>query len=179
MQLETERLYLRTPQLDDAPAVQKLVRDERIARTTLNIPHPYPEGAAVEWIKRIHASDDDIHPHLMFLKESDTLVGSVGMSVSRRHNQAEVGYWVGVPYWGNGYATEGLQSLVDFGFSQLNLHRIFGEYYTTNPASRRVMEKVGMIYEATLRDHVHHQGEYKDVGFCGILKHEWEAAQST
>ncbi len=177
MFLETERLYLRPPELDDAPAIRALVSDERIARMTLNIPHPYPEGAAVEWIQSIHDSEDDIYPRLMFLRESDVLVGSVGMSVSRRHNRAEVGYWVGVPYWGNGYATEALNVMIDFGFSQLSLHRIVGQYYVNNPASGRVMEKAGMIFEGTLRDHVCRNKEYKTLGVRGILRQEWEALQ--
>jgi RimJ/RimL family protein N-acetyltransferase len=178
MHLETERLYLRPPQLEDAPAVRELVSDERIARMTLNIPHPYPEDGAITWIQRILSSDNsNAYPRMIERKDDDTLVGHIGMGITPRHNRAEVGYWVGVPYWGRGYATEALSAMIDFGFSQLSLHRITGQYYVSNPASGRVMEKVGMIFEGTLRDHVRRGKEYKTLGVRGILRQDWEAAQ--
>jgi RimJ/RimL family protein N-acetyltransferase len=87
---------------------------------------------------------------------------------------AEIGYWIAVPYWGRGYATEAAAEIVRYGFEERNLQRVFACHFTRNPASGRVLQKAGMKYEGTLRQHVRKWDEYVDVAFYGVLRHEYD-----
>lgn len=174
MRLETARLVLRFPTQADAAAIQTIAGDERIAATTLNMPHPYPLQAAQHWISQLARRNGETHyTFVLCQKTDDVVVGAMGLRLNADHDRAEVGYWVGVPHWRQGYATEALREVVRFGFAELGLHRIYGQYFSDNIASRRVMEKAGMSYEGTLRDHILKWGDYKDMGVCGILRDEW------
>jgi RimJ/RimL family protein N-acetyltransferase len=84
---------------------------------------------------------------------------------------------IGVPYWNQGYATEAAQHAVDWGFQQLGLNRIYAQHFGSNPASGRVMQKMGMKYEGTLRQHYIRFGEVQDAVCYGILRDEWQAKQ--
>ncbi|HEX7678472.1 MAG TPA: GNAT family N-acetyltransferase, partial [Thermoanaerobaculia bacterium] len=100
--LTTERLILRPFALGDAPAVQRLASDREIARNTLLIPHPYPEGAAEEWIV---GHDDQSNNHIFAIapRGGGEVMGAIGLHVEIYHQRAEIGYWLGVPYWGRSY----------------------------------------------------------------------------
>ena len=177
--LETERLRLRRPELDDAPAIQHLASDERIARTTSNIPHPYPDGLAAHFITTItHPAWESGKDYTFAVtrRESGALIGMIGLH-RENSNRAQMGYWVGVPYWNNGYATEAARRVIAFGFEDMGLHRVYAHYFVFNPASRRVMEKAGMTYEGLLRGHLEKNGVYIDTGVCGIVREDWEAAR--
>jgi [ribosomal protein S5]-alanine N-acetyltransferase len=174
--LETERLWLRPLTLADAPVIQSLVNDRRIAETTLNIPHPYPENGAADWIRRMRERRAQGYADYTFgivRKPDMTLIGVVSIHVWR-DQRAEIGYWVGVDYWGQGYMTEAVRRVIRFGFEDLHLHRIIARYFTRNPASERVMQKVGMTFEGIMRQHLIKWGEYVDVGCYSILRSEYE-----
>jgi len=173
--LTTERLTLRPFEMSDAPAMQRLVSAPEVAYNTLRIPHPYPDGAAEEWISSHQQSSDD-DAEVVFaitLRESGEFVGVIGLRPAP-HDKAEIGYWIGVPYWGRGYATEAVGAVIRFGFESLSLHRIESNHFTRNPASGRVMEKNGMRYEGLLRGAVKKGDEYLDIRFYGILRGDWE-----
>jgi len=95
------------------------------------------------------------------------------------HRRAELGYWVGVPYWGNGYATEAARAVVKYGFGTLGLHRIFASHFANNPASARVLRKIGMRYEGRLRGHVLKWGEFLDLEMYGMLASDAEHTPTT
>ena len=94
------------------------------------------------------------------------------------HRRAELGYWLGVPYWGKGYATEASQEILRFGFETLKLRRIYASYVTENPTSGRVLEKIGMRYEGILRSHICKWDVFHDLVFYGILHDEFRARSS-
>jgi hypothetical protein len=171
--LETPRLMLRAFTLGDAPSVQSLASAPEVADTT-NIPHPYPPNGAVNWIRR---HDDERKAGLLTFavvrKSEGDVIGAATLGLERNHDKAEIAYWIGAPFWNNGYATESARRLVDFGFGELYVNRIYGRYFLRNPASRRVMEKVGLIYEATLRQDFRHGAGFEDIGICGLLYSEW------
>jgi RimJ/RimL family protein N-acetyltransferase len=97
------------------------------------------------------------------------LVGAISLRIELPQRRAELGYWVGVPYWGRGFATEAARAMIEFGFRRLSLHRIYAHHFVRNPASGRVMEKAGMQHEGTLRGHFFRWGAPEDVAVWGIL----------
>jgi ribosomal-protein-alanine N-acetyltransferase len=143
--LLTERLLLRPFTLDDAPIVQQLAGDREIASTTLNIPHPYEDGMAEEWIS----------------------------THQERFDRGELANWIGKPFWGEGYCTEAAEAVLDYGFSVLGLNRIYAHHLSRNPASGRVMEKIGMRYEGCLRGHVKKWDVFEDIKVYAIMRSEY------
>ena len=168
--ITTRRLTLRPFTDADAPAVQRLAGAREVALNTLLIPHPYPDGAAESWIAS-HGQGGE----LVFAIDDGQLVGAMGLIIDRLHDRAEIGYWIGVPFWGRGYATEAAAAVVRCGFEEHRVNRIFAQVFRRNPASARVLQKVGMRYEGTLRQHVKKWDEYVDVDSYGILRGDWNA----
>jgi ribosomal-protein-alanine N-acetyltransferase len=172
--LRTARLTLRPFTNADAPAVERLAGAYEVALNTLLIPHPYPEGAAVEWIARHDRDFTENRIHHFALDADGELVGAMGL-VMKGDGIAEIGYWIGVPYWKRGYATEAAAAVVRYGFEECGMQRIFACHFSRNPASGRVLQKLGMQQEGTLRRHLVKWGERIDLTFYGILREEWEA----
>src|SRR5450432_961695 len=148
--LQTARLTLRPFALIDAPAVQRLLQARVIAEMTSNIPHLYEEGMAEAWIQRnlSHEDGNEVSPFAITLRQdgniSGTLCGAMGLSIDSAHQHAELGYWIGGPFWGKGYATEAATELLRYAFTDLGLNRVHASHYAKNPASGRVMQKIGM-----------------------------------
>lgn len=133
--LETTRRLLRPFRMADADAVQRLAGDRAVADTTLNIPHPYDDGLAKKWISN-HCDWFDRGEQAVFvvtLKAVDTLIGCVGLRIHRQDQRAELGYWIGKPYWGQGYCTEAARAVLGFGFEQLALNRTCAHHFARNP----------------------------------------------
>ncbi|WP_274649538.1 GNAT family N-acetyltransferase [Paenibacillus humicola] len=107
LQFETTRLRLRFFEQSDAKMVQRLAGNEEVARTMLAIPYPYEDGIAEQWIEHIRQSSEkgDSYAFAMIKKEDDSLIGTMSMGVSKKHKRAELAYWVGRPFWGQGFAT--------------------------------------------------------------------------
>ena len=171
--LTTDRLILRKFKISDAPKVQKLAGLFEIADTTLNIPHPYPDGAAEEWIKS-HESGyrkkTSIH-FVITLKSTAEIIGVIGLSdIEQQHSRAEMGYWIAIKFWNRGFATEAARAVLDYFFSGLDLQRIFAHHFKRNPASGKVLEKIGMQKEGVLRSHIKKWGKFEDLVVYGILR---------
>jgi len=169
--LTTERLVLRPFTLADAPEVQRLAGDRDVASTTLRIPHPYKDGMAEEWIGT-HTDKCAKGEGVSFavtLRDAETLMGAVGLDICKDHLRAELGYWIGKPYWCKGFATEAARALVGYGFRVLGLNRIHAQHLVRNPASGRVMIKIGMRCEGTLRQHTKKWEVFEDVEIHGMI----------
>jgi [ribosomal protein S5]-alanine N-acetyltransferase len=172
---ETPRLLLRPFRVADADDVQRLAGDRAIADTTLNIPHPYEDGLAEKWI-RSHRDWFERGQQAVFAvvrQTPATLIGAAGLLICPEDQRAELGYWVGKPYWGQGYATEAARAVAAFGFEQLGLNRIHAAHFARNPASGRVMRKLGMTREGCLRQHVRKWDAFEDLEAYAILKSQW------
>lgn len=174
--LETPRLILRPPEMRDAGRIRELAGDYQVARTMLRMPHPYPEGEAEEFVNlaNVALEGGDFYALMMALKETDQIIGRIGLYPTYEFGYAEMGYWAGVPYWGQGYMTEAARRMLRFAFEDLGLRRVFANCFTDNPASARVLLKTGMIHEGTLRQHYMRFGEPKDIAYYGILREEWD-----
>jgi RimJ/RimL family protein N-acetyltransferase len=175
--LPTERLRLRPYRVDEGPRVEELAGRREIADTTARIPHPYPVGGGAVWIAG-HGpawTAGDAATFAIALKDTDEAIGTISLEVNRSHGSAELGYILGVPYWGRGYMTEAVRALIDYGFAGMGLNRIVALYMTRNPASGRVMEKAGMTHEGVLRQAIRKWDRYEDMAVRSILRSEWEA----
>jgi RimJ/RimL family protein N-acetyltransferase len=172
--LETARLRLRPFVLADAPDVQRLAGVFAVADTTANVPHPYPEGGAETFIAShaVQFAKGENITLAITLKSDGTLVGTINISVDQRHQRGEIGYWIGQPFWNKGYATEASQSLLDFVFTEWKLHKVVGTYISRNPASGRVMQKLGFVQEGLLKGHSYRWGRFDDLVTCALFGKE-------
>jgi len=134
--LKTARLTLRAPRPDDAKAIKALINDRRVAENMASIPHPYTLKDARSFIANAAGK-----PLFVIARDDGRLVGGGGIGLRPRGH--ELGYWIGVPYWGNGYATEAARAFVDYAFRELDHTELLAGARVTNPASRRVLEKCG------------------------------------
>lgn len=173
--LDTQRLRLRPFDVTDGPDVRRLAGDRAIADTTLNVPHPYEAGMAEEWIDSHESLSDDGKAVIcaITLRKDDLLIGAAGLTLHPEARRAELGYWVGRAYWGNGYATEAAAALMQWAFAALEVDRIYATHLTRNPASGRVMEKLGMRREGVLRRHVRKWDQGEDIAIWGVLREEF------
>jgi RimJ/RimL family protein N-acetyltransferase len=138
--LKTERLVLRPPRLEDAKAVAALADDRRIAENTLRIPHPYGLADAQAFIASVNTGDEE-SVFLVTTRSGKTL-GACGLA--RLGGEApEIGYWLGVAFWGKGYATEAARAVIDHAFGACGHDMLTGGARVSNLASRRVLEKCG------------------------------------
>lgn len=173
--LQTERLVLRPFHLEDAPIVQRLAGDMDIARNTATIPHPYEDGVAERWIgthrERFEKGESAVFA--VTLRPDGQLVGAIGLEINQESVRAELGYWIGKPFWGLGYCTEGARAVLRYAFEDLGLHRVFAVHFKRNPASGRVMQKLGMRHEGSMRQHFRKWGPFEDLEILGILRDEY------
>ena len=174
-ELRTPRLLLRSIESEDVPAIVRLAGVNEIAATTLNIPHPYSENDARSFLAK--ANEDFREGHsisfAISMRAGRELCGAIGLHIADMHRRAELGYWIGVPFWGKGFATEAAGALVTFGFETLRLHRIYAHYFSGNTASQRVLEKIGMRHEGRFRQHIQKWGRIIDVENYGLLAEEF------
>lgn len=137
--LETKRLALRVPRLEDAKTVAVLANDRRIAENVARIPHPYKISDAESFIAGANKAGAEA-VFLITLRD-ETVIGACGLL--NQNQTPELGYWLGVNYWGKGYATEALHAVIDYAFTDLACESLQAGARVTNPASRRVLEKCG------------------------------------
>lgn len=149
--LETRRLWLRWPRMADANAILRLAGEKAVAEMTASIPHPYPSQAVEPFIFGARKGNA-LGEHLMLAitprSKPNELIGMIGA-----HAQATgvpfIGYWLGAPHWGKGYATEAVQGLIDSLFSLIDVAAVEADTRVINPASRRVLEKSGFRAEGS------------------------------
>lgn len=173
--IQLDRLQLRPFELADAPVVKELAGDRYIAENTLYIPHPYEEGMAEQWIathRDNFAAGRSLELAIVH-KEEKHLMGAISIGINKNFDHGEIAYWVGSKYKNQGYCTEAARGITKYAFEELNLNRIYARYFQRNPASGKVMEKLGMKYEGVLRQHVKKWGQYEDLVHYGLLKEEY------
>jgi len=150
--LATARLRLRTPGRKDATAIAALANDRRIAENTARIPHPYTLADADGFLRYLEESETETA--FAITRADDALIGICGLLMKPR-KAPEIGYWLGVPYWGHGYATEAARAVIDHAFEDLGLERLEAGARVSNPASRRVLEKCGFQWSGVTLLRIH------------------------
>ena len=137
--LETERLMLRKPTLADVKAIAGLANDRRIAENTRRLPHPYSQDDAIAFVR---AMADEPRETVFLIEKHYTPIGIVGVDW-REPEAPELGYWLGVEFWGQGFATEAARAVIDFTFEEFDIEQLISGARVANPSSRNILEKCG------------------------------------
>ena len=140
--LQTERLLLRPPVAADISRFVPLLNDFDVSKNLSRVPYPYTEDDGCAWVVRAAGERvrGESYPFVLIDKSEDTLIG---MCSVHPHLDFTVGYWIGKPYWGRGYATEAARRVVKFAFDELGAGALAARWMIDNPASGRVLEKIG------------------------------------
>lgn len=137
--LETERLTLRRPTLADVKAVTGLANDRRIAENTRRLPHPYLQDHAIEFVR---GTADDYRGTVFLIESNFVPIGVAGVDW-QQPDAPELGYWLGVEHWGQGFGTEAARAVIDYTFEEFDIEHLMSGARVTNPASRNILEKCG------------------------------------
>lgn len=167
----TERLLLNLPQNSDSASIASALSKKVFYDNTLTLPNPYTEDSAKFWIQL--AKKGIANQHYIFAirqKEDNLLIGGIDLAINKKHNNAEIGYWIAEDFWNRGYATEAVKAIIDFGFTQLKLKRIYASHFDFNPASGKVLEKAGMSKEGILKCHTMKNNEYQNHVLYAIIR---------
>jgi len=170
--LHTSRLTLRPFESSDSDDVERLAGDVRVAETTAAIPHPYPKGAAADWIATHTATFESRKGVIYAITDTATgkLLGAISLlSMSVNHARCQMGYWVGYDHWKKGICSEAARALIEYAHQVLGMTRVVAHCLTRNIGSARVMEKVGLSREGHLIKHANHKGVFEDVYVYGIV----------
>jgi RimJ/RimL family protein N-acetyltransferase len=170
--IETARLTLRGFTESDIPHLVPLIGARQVAANTLRIPHPYEEKDARQFLASV-TKENELRLAIT-TRSNGQLCGGIGLHPDSQHQRAELGYWIGVPYWGNGYASEAARAVVQYGFGELKLNRIFAGHFKHNPASGKVLKKLGMINEGCMRQAALKWGQFIDIELYSILREEMQ-----
>jgi ribosomal-protein-alanine N-acetyltransferase len=135
--MKTPRLQLRALKPDDAPRIALLAGEWAVASMTGRIPYPYSVDAAQQWLSGL--ADGEM---VFGIDHASELIGICGYT-READGTAQIGYWIGRPYWGRGFATEAARALIDYGFTKGGVKRFSGRHFAENVASARVIKKLG------------------------------------
>ena len=152
--IETDRLTLRAPNMADAPALHHLANNKTIHKFLSSLPFPYTRAHAVDFITSLARTKNE-HTYALTTKDDD-FIGVISWHLDRKPG-LELGYWIGAPYWGKGYATEAARALVHATL-KTGQHTLTARAMTKNPGSIRVLEKTGFIKKS------------EEIDNCGIHK---------
>lgn len=146
-ELHTPRLLLRKIQVDDIPLLVKYGNNRKISDYVLNIPYPYTEPEAVFRISYVHQGFKNGARYVFAIinKENNEFIGEAGLHLDSRDKVAQLGYWIGEPFWNKGFATEAVRAVVALGFNKLELDTIFATCHADNIASQKVLTHNGML----------------------------------
>ena len=176
LEIKTEQLLLRPPTLEDVPAIHAFCDDPDIAWCIVGAPTPYPAEYAEKWVREcaIGLDNEEKYAFLICIPETGEVIGDTMLNLDVRDRRAELGYLLAKSHRGKGYAFEAASAIVDFGFRNLMLNKIYAGVWTANQPSVNVLEKLGFTREGVLRQHDLKWGEFLDDARYGLLRSEWE-----
>jgi len=145
--IETERLLMRLPELGDAADISTYLGDYDVAKNTSRVPFPYPPLAAEMWILTTRAGWQPGGNLSLTVEMDGQVVGGGGIFKRTGDADWEIGYWIGKPWWRQGLATEMGRGLVDYAHDTMGTRRVIAGYFKDNPASGRVLEKLGFRHQ--------------------------------
>lgn len=170
--IKGKRVTLRKLRMSDADKITEYCKDPSISRWTRSIPYPYKRKHAIDFIKKNFKTWGKERYNYGIICQRE-FVGTVCL-MPKEEGIAELGYWIGKKHRGKGYATEASRMIMKEGFERLKLHKIYADHVKENPASGRVMQKIGMKKEGIMREQIKKQGKYRDLIQYGILRTEFK-----
>jgi len=176
LEFNGKRVSTRPLKSSDALDIYENVKDKEIVTWTVSIPHPYPKDGALKFIRkaRYNIKKKRSYAFGIVLKEAGMVIGVVEMmAFDWKNKNAEIGYWLGRKYWGEGLMTEAIMLILKFGFGNLGLHRIYAKLFEDNTGSVRILEKSGFKLEGRMREERYRYGKWHDVLRYGILESEF------
>jgi 8-oxo-dGTP diphosphatase len=173
--IETARLVLRAPVDSDVEAIVAQLSDPAVTETTARIPHPYGPDDAMGWIADCRLKRDaGSGLGLAIERRADrAFIGTAGIHEIGSGAPAILGYWIGRPYWRQGYATEAARGLLGYVFAVLAVERVHASVYPGNPASLRVLAKLGFRVVGPIREPAPARGGERDAILHEIRADEW------
>ena len=175
--LTTDWLHLTAPRLADGSQLCLLANDPLIAEMTLSVPSPYTEAAAVAFLHMAQRGREEATAFIFAIRlsEDGELMGCIGLHLDPKYGHAEIGYWMGAPYRRQGYISEAVAVMVDFGFQYTEVVRIQAIHKLGNVSSGKALLHGGMQREAQLDSYVIKNGAPQTVIQYRILRGEWTA----
>ena len=173
--LKTSNLILRGHRDEDKVNLIKYANNPKISEQIINIPYPYTEkdaSARLEFVRKGFSSRQRF-VFVINLKDSDELIGEIGLHLDRGTDEAQFGYWVAEPFWGKGIATEAVSAILKFCFTELELKRIYATHYPENIASGKVMQNNKMMNEGELKDHYKVGATFRSVVLYSMLSDDY------
>lgn len=168
--IDGERIYLRHVLLKDAEDMHEYAKDEETTKFVFDR-HESLEDTRKNIAKYFLSSP--LGKYAIVLKETEKMIGTIDFRIEETHKKAELGYTVNKDYWGKGYATEAGKMAIQLGFEVFGLQRIFAFHDVRNPASGKVMEKMGLTYEGHYRTNRFVKGEFVDDKCYSIIKEDY------
>jgi RimJ/RimL family protein N-acetyltransferase len=172
--LETERLTLRRPTLADVKAIARLAGDRRIAENTRRLPHPYAEDDAIEFVR---AAAHENRGTVFLIESNFAPVGVVGLDW-REPDAPELGYWLGIEHWGQGFGTEAARAMIDFAFEEFDIERLISGARVGNLASRSILEKCGFQWSGVELHRFKALGSSTPVDCFRLTRSVWSSLKS-
>lgn len=169
-ELKGERCLLRRWQKPDRGSLVRYANSRKIwINLRDRFPHPYTEADAEQWISESLA---EATPTRFAIVANGQAIGGIGLELNNDvfARSAEIGYWLGEPFWGRGIATDAVRTFTGYGFSAFDLCRIYAGVFEWNPASARVLERAGYVCEGRLRKSVTKDGRTIDQWLYAIVQ---------
>lgn len=177
--LKGQKTNLRRVRKADAESIAKYAQNRAISKYTF-IPHPYTEIEASAYIKICHGQYRQKKYHNLGIELSETgeIIGMIGLvNYSAKYRNAEIGYWLGKPFWGKGLASESLELMLKYCFKTMKLHRVYAHVMHPNIGSAKLLIKAGFKPEGIARQQIKKRGKWMDMHWFGILSDEYKKSK--
>ena len=170
MRIDIQEWQIRSPRPEDAPSLAKYANNRKVWMNMWDrFPHPYSLRDAEAWIQEANEQEPET---LFAIASTSEVIGSIGFELRQgdHRRSAEVGYWLGEPFWAQGIATRALKALTEYAFAEFDLARLYAEVFEWNPASCRVLEKAGFEYEGRMRKSATKNGQTIDQFLYALIR---------
>ena len=176
-EIKTSQLLLNLPtEKDLVDFLAQINSTDEYSKNLFNIPYPFPKENALKWLQNSAQGIESGETIRFAIREKEVgkLIGTIGLHLNKEHQKAELGYWLGKNFWRKGYLTEALKAVLEFGFKELNLNKIYATHFLFNPNSGKVMLKAGMKFEGVQKQEYLQHGEFLDVNRYSLLKQDFK-----
>lgn len=170
--IKAKDFTLREMRISDKKSIFKYANNKKIYRWTLNIPYPYTEKIAQDWIKRnqIKYKQKNIDDLVLAIDVNGEMIGAIGIHKIEKNHKAEIGYWLGEPFWGKGIMSNALKVVIKYAFKEYKLKRLYAGVMLPNIGSAKVLEKNGFVLEGIQKKNILKDGKYIDEKIYALVK---------